>query len=206
MLETQLLLFRPAAIAQATFAEALQEALPANAGLAIVLPENALPALAHVAGRDPEVPDALVTLSAGQDATAIVALADTARSSAFTGLRHSILPGKDAIRLFFGLRRLPRLTRKEFQDYWLNHHADIGRRLIPPYTYHQIHAVTEDHAEQTAGVAASSYDGIVEVHFPDVEAFVRQLSRAEIAVEALEDEKNFIDHSRSAFWAFREIV
>lgn len=206
MPETQLLLFRPAATTPDNFADALQASLPANARLAIVLPENALPALAHVAGRDPEVPDALVTLSAGQDATASVALADTARSSAFTGVRHAILPGKDAIRLFFGLRRLPRLTREEFQDYWLNHHADIGRRLIPPYTYHQIHAVAEDHVEQAADLAASTYDGIVEVHFPDVEAFVRQLSRAEITVEALEDEKNFIDHSRSAFWAFREVA
>ncbi|MES2301907.1 MAG: EthD domain-containing protein, partial [Pseudomonadota bacterium] len=100
------------------------------------------------------------------------------------------------------------LTRAAFHDYWLNRHAQIGRRLIPPFTYHQLHAdaALTQRAATTSGLTPSDYDGIVEVHFPDTDALIRQLSRTEVAQEALEDEKNFIDHARSRFWAFREDV
>ncbi|MCH7628013.1 MAG: EthD domain-containing protein [Proteobacteria bacterium] len=206
-LERHLLLFRPAGMDEAAFEAGLLAALPTGATLALALPDSALPALAHAAGRDAQVPDALVRLPDGADAAALIALSDAQRGSALAGTRHAVLSGGDAIRLFFGLRRLPNLTRAALHDYWLNHHAQIGRRLIPPYTYHQIHAdeaATGALAAQ-ADLAASTYDGMVEVHFPDVDAFVRQLSRADVATEALEDEKNFIDHSRSQFWAFREV-
>lgn len=205
--ERHLLLFRPAGVDEATFENALLAMLPPGATLAVALPESALPALAHAAGRDVQVPDALVRLPDGADATALGALSDVQRGSAFAGTRHAVLPGSDRIRLFFGLRRLPRLTRADFHEYWLNRHAQIGRRLIPPYTYHQIHADEDATAALAtqAGLAASTYDGMVEVHFPDVDAFVRQLSRADVAAEALEDEKNFIDHACSQFWAFREV-
>jgi hypothetical protein len=104
----------------------------------------------------------------------------------------------------FALARLPRLTLDEFHDYWLNRHAALGRRLIPPYTYHQLHAdpAASDGLASRTGLAASRFDGVVEVHFPDLQAFVRQLQRPEVAEEALADEKNFIDHSRSIFWAY----
>jgi len=46
-------------------------------------------------------------------------------------------------------------------------------------------------------------DGIAECLFPDLAAFHAQMARAEVAVEALEDEKNFIDHARSTFGLFR---
>lgn len=210
-MEVQLLLARPAGTAPAAFAGALQGALPPGATLALALPDDALPALAHVATRDSQVPDALVTLATA-DATAttataaLVALADPARSTVVAGIRHAVLPGRDAIRLFFGLRRLPALSRAAFHDYWLNRHAQIGRRLIPPYSYHQVHAdaAATGRTAAATGLAQSTYDGIVEVHFPDIAALVRQLSRAEVAVEALEDERNFIDHFRSQFWAFAE--
>lgn len=205
-METHLLLFRQEGTDATAFQTALEAALPDGAQLAIALPDDALPALAHVATRDAEVPDALVTLTGKQDAAALVALADPVRSRAFAGVRHAILPGRDTIRLFFGLRRLPALTRAAFQDYWLNHHADFGRRLIPPYSYHQIHNAAAADSVPGAALMPATYDGIVEVHFPDVAALVRQLSRADVAEGALEDEKNFIDHARSRFWAFREIA
>lgn len=203
-METLLLLFRPIGTDDATFQMGLKAALPDGAQLAMALPDDALPALAHVATRDAEVPDAVATLTEAQDAAALLALADPVRSRLFTGIRHAILPGRNTIRLFFGLRRLPALSRAAFQNYWLNHHADIGRRLIPPYTYHQIHNAAG--SEAVANPMAATYDGIVEVHFPDIAALVSQLSRSDVAVEALEDEKNFIDHARSRFWAFREIA
>lgn len=200
--ETHLLLFAPEGADLAAWGAALRQALPQGATLALALPAEALPSLAHAAGRDPEVPDALVRLPEGADAAALVALSDADRSEVFKGIRHAVLPGGNAIRLFFGLRRLDRLSRAEFQDYWLNRHAEFGRRLIPPYTYHQIHACD---GPGSAALGGSTFDGIVEVHFPDVAALVRQLSRSEVAEEALADERNFIDHARSRFWAFAEV-
>jgi hypothetical protein len=182
-----------------------------GAQLATLLPESALPKLAHAAGVSPELPDAIVTLPTGtRDLTAAIApmirYADASRSRILAVRRYPILPGRDSIRLVFALRRLERLSAAEFYDYWLNRHADYGRRLIPPYTYHQLHAdpVATQRGAAAAGLLASDYDGVVEVHFPDLEAFTAQLSRPEVAEGALADERNFIDHARSVFWAYRE--
>lgn len=187
--------------------------------LATLLPAEALPGLAHVAGLDPALPDAIVTLRgpgdellrAAQRVTqALSAQVDRQRASLLATRRHAILPGRDAIRLFFGLRRLERLSRAQFQDYWLNVHAHLGRRLIPPYTYHQLHALDDPDQALSAALATATgwpvatFDGVVEVHFPDLPAFVAQLSRREVAEEALADERNFIDHARSLFWAYAE--
>lgn len=204
--EIHLLLYRKPEQAAEAFAAAMRAALPPGATLALAVPDDALPSLAHAAARSPEVPDALVLLPDGTDTTALVSTSDASRASTVAAMRHSILPGRDTIRLFFGLRRLPHLSQTAFHDYWLNRHAKIGRRLIPPYSYHQLHADTA--ATDAAALATSlppiDLDGIVEVHFPDIDSFVRQLSRKEVAEEALADERNFIDHSRSFFWAFAE--
>ena len=204
-----LLLARRKNVTAEAFESALEGALPAGAELATVMPGDALPALAHAADAAADLPDALVTLDQSDTLDFLAnidAVLDRAASSVLAVERHAILPGRAPVRLFFGLRRLERLTHAGFCDYWLNRHAQIGRRLIPPYTYHQMHgqeALTAI-AAQITGLAASTFDGVVEVHFPDVDAFVRQLSRKDVAAEALEDEKNFIDHARSRFWAYRE--
>lgn len=190
---------------------ALEAVLPRGTQLAMRLPADALPSLAHAGGMAADLPEALVTCRVEEAGAIVAALGDDidrTRSGVLAFTRHAVLPGADGIRLYFGLRRLERLSLEEFQDYWLNHHADYGRRLIPPYTYHQLHAdpqATATLARET-GLAASTLDGVVEVHFPDVEALVRQLSRADVAEGALADERNFIDHARSRFWAYRERV
>lgn len=204
--EIHLLLYRKPEQTAEAFTGAMRAALPPGATLALALPDDALPSLAHAAARSAEVPDALVLLPNGADTAALVSASDGSRACTVAALRHAILPGHDAIRLFFGLRRLPHLGRAAFHDYWLNRHAMIGRRLIPPYSYHQLHAdeAATDAAAGATAIPPIDLDGIVEVHFPDIDAFVRQLSRKEVAEEALEDERNFIDHSRSFFWAFAE--
>ncbi|KHK89903.1 hypothetical protein LK12_18540 [Novosphingobium malaysiense] len=189
----------------------LMSALPDGGQLATCMPADALPALAHAGGMAPDLPEALVTCRLQEAPAFLSAIADdldNAASSVLAFRRHAILPGRDAVRLYFGLRRLARLTQDAFQDYWLNHHADYGRRLIPPYSYHQLHTASSETNElaQGTGLAASTLDGVVEVHFPDIEALVRQLSREDVAKGALEDERNFIDHSRSQFWAYREHI
>ena len=176
------------------------------------LPDDALPALAHADGPDPSLPDFILSLGEAGEAADVrqvlaplLPLIDPARSTLAAFDRHVILEGRDRIRLFFGLRRLPTLTLDEFHDYWLHRHADYGRRMIPPYSYHQLHArpARAEALAAASGLAASTLDGGVEVDFPDIEARVRQRYRPDVAEEALADERRFIDHGRSMIWGYR---
>lgn len=55
--------------------------------------------------------------------------------------------------------------------------------MIPPYSYHQLHADPACAQELAAagGLPPSDLDGVVEFDFPDVEAFIRQLSKPDVA-------------------------
>ena len=58
------------------------------------------------------------------------------------------------LKLTFCLRRLPNLTLAAFQDYWLNNHGPLVRRLQPALgmvRYVQLHRLEGDLA---AGIAA----------------------------------------------------
>lgn len=187
---------------------------PLQTELATAVARDELADVPHLAASEGPAWDLIVTLRGDENtlADALPRFAamlppsiDRGRSAVAAGVRHSILPGTGPVRLFFGLRRLARLTQDAFHDYWLNVHADFGRRLIPPYTYHQVHVYAEASAAAAAasGLPDPGLDGIVEVHFPDVPAFVAQLSRPEVSVDALADERNFIDHARSVFHVYR---
>lgn len=178
--------------------------------LALLLPDLAVVAPVHsaasAAGRRQW--DAILTVR-GDIADGIAALGsiddllheviDREQSACFAGYRHTILEATGSIRLTYALGRLANLTLAQFQDHWLNVHADIGRRLLPPYSYHQIHARVDWalRTSESLGLRSSGFDGIVECHFPDVQAFKVQLSRPDVSDEALADERNFIDHARS---------
>ncbi len=129
---------------------------------------------------------------------------DPSRSSAVVGDRLQILPGQGPVRIYYGLRRLQTLTREDFQHYWLHHHADIGRQLIPPYSYIQSHTDTDQTTAfaERCRLPASTLDGVVTVHFPDLAACQRQLARDDVGDIAIEDERRFIDHERVEFGIF----
>lgn len=121
--------------------------------------------------------------------------------------RLEILPGSGSIRIHYGLHSLPNMSRTAFQDYWLNTHADIGRQLIPPYSYFQSHADDELTARlvEICGLKAATFDGIVTVHFPNMEACQAQLSRTDVGEIAIEDERRFIDHNHVEFGVYEVI-
>jgi hypothetical protein len=162
-------------------------------------------------GSQEPLPDLIVSLRAANLETLLQPIARLAAklaphiksdtSHVFGAQRHEILAGWGPVRIYYGIRRLPDMTRAAFQAYWLGHHAEVGRRLIPPYSYVQSHADAEIAAAASAasGLAATSLDGIVTVHFPDLAAAQRQLADERVATEALEDEARFIDHSRVQF-------
>lgn len=162
----------------------------------------------------PDLPEVVLSLhgddaaqtqdAAGALLSAVRGDVDPSRSSALVCDRLQILPGQEPVRIYYGLRRLQALTREEFQHYWLHHHADVGRQLIPPYSYFQSHTDTDQTTSFAArcGLPVSTLDGVVAVHFPDLAACQRQLARDDVGDIAIEDERRFIDHERVEFGIF----
>ena len=122
--------------------------------------------------------------------------------------------GNAVLKLTFCLRRLPRLSLEEFQDYWLNKHGPLVRRLQPALgmvRYVQVHRLDSDLADGMRRVrgAPEPYDGVAELWWESEEAF-RAARRTPEAREAgrllLEDEAKFIDLANSPLWLNREHV
>ena len=118
------------------------------------------------------------------------------------------------LKLTFCLRRLPRLSLEEFQDYWLNRHGPLVRSLQPALgmvRYVQVHRRDDELGLGMAKVrgAPEPYDGVAELWWESEGAFRTSGLTAE-GREAgrllLEDEARFIDLANSPLWLNREQV
>jgi hypothetical protein len=125
---------------------------------------------------------------------------DWARSVAIAGTEYVIFPGDRPVLLLYALRRLPSLTHDQFCDHWLQRHAEFARPTQAERGYRQLHADPGWSADVAvaAGVGLSDLDGVAEASYGDMDDFLAVMARPEIAADAMEDEKRFIDHSRSA--------
>jgi uncharacterized protein (TIGR02118 family) len=118
------------------------------------------------------------------------------------------------IKLVFCLRRLPHLSRPEFQRYWLESHGPLVRRLAPALgmkRYVQVHTVTSAFSEAMSRHrgAPEDFDGVAELWWDSVDDFARPGTTKEgrdAGRQLLEDEKRFIDLSRSPIWFGEEHV
>jgi hypothetical protein len=130
------------------------------------------------------------------------------RSAAVAGTEHTFVEGSQPLRIVMGLRRLETLTSPAFHDYWLNTHGELGRKVPGSQGYRQFHADAEASARlaAAAGVAVDDFEGVAEAYFTDMDAFMAVMSRPEIVEPLLEDERRFIDHSRSAIGLFRTVL
>jgi uncharacterized protein (TIGR02118 family) len=129
------------------------------------------------------------------------------------GLDRSELSGrKTMVKLTFCLRRLPHLSREEFQSYWLGTHAALVRSHAAAL---RIHGYVQLHTETTrlndllrAGRGGpEEYDGVAELWWSSLEELAEAMSTPEgtaAGAALLEDEKRFIDLERSPLWLGEE--
>ncbi|MCW5892246.1 MAG: EthD domain-containing protein [bacterium] len=116
------------------------------------------------------------------------------------------------IKLVFCLRRLPHLSRAEFQRYWLHQHGPLVRAhatALRVRRYVQLH--TAD-TPLNAAIAASrgapaEYDGVAELWWESADDLAAALASPEGragSLALLEDERRFIDLARSPLWLAEE--
>ena len=116
------------------------------------------------------------------------------------------------IKFVMCLTRHPSLTREEFGDYWKNKHGPFfmtNADLMGAKKYVQSHTLDtpiNESFRKSRGMLAE-YDGIAEVWFESEEALIEGMSSPEgqkLGAALLEDEGNFIDHSRSSAFIVEE--
>lgn len=111
--------------------------------------------------------------------------------------------------------RNPKMSRAEFQDYWKNSHGPFFMKFVDVHKASKyVQSLTID-TPINQGLIDSrgmrqEYDGVAEVYFDSVEAFMTAMSSEEgqkLGAELLTDENKFIDHSKStAFFVEEHVV
>ena len=116
------------------------------------------------------------------------------------------------IKLVYCLRRLPHLSREEFQRYWRQTHGPLVReraQALRIRRYVQVHTLespTNDALRRSRG-GLEPYDGVAELWYEsadDLAAAAASPEGRKAGEELLEDERRFIDMERSALWIARE--
>lgn len=120
------------------------------------------------------------------------------------------------IKLSFCLRRLPHLSREEFQRYWFDTHGPLVRKhaeALRIQRYVQTHTLLGDAADSMRATRGGppGYDGVAELWWnseEDIAAALTLPGGTEAGRILLEDERKFIDLANSPlFWAReREII
>ena len=109
------------------------------------------------------------------------------------------------MKLVFCLRRLPSLTREEFQRYWLERHGPLVRshaQALGIRRYVQTHTLggPTNAVLQASRGGPDEYDGVAELWWDGPEALAAATATPEgraAGAALLEDERRFIDLARS---------
>ncbi len=114
------------------------------------------------------------------------------------------------IRFNYFLRRSPGMPLEDFQNYWLSTHGPLVAKHASSLRirrYIQAHVRPDDPLgqmlQQTYGTQGEPYDGVAELWWKSPADLYEAMTTAEAqqaSKELLEDERNFIDFSRSALW------
>ena len=118
------------------------------------------------------------------------------------------------IKFVMCIHRHPDMSREEFQDYWLNKHGPFfqaNAQAMRARKYVQSHTIDtpiNQELRNSRGMQAEC-DGIAEVWFESEQDLIEGMSSPEgqeLGAALLEDEGNFIDHSRSSAFLVEEHV
>jgi uncharacterized protein (TIGR02118 family) len=116
------------------------------------------------------------------------------------------------IKFIYCLRRLPRLSREEFQRYWRETHGPLVRshagtlRIRRYVQVHTLHSPINDALRESKGTL-EPYDGVAELWWDSAEDLGTAAASPEgqkAAQALLEDERRFIDLQGSAVWIGEE--
>ena len=116
------------------------------------------------------------------------------------------------IKFVMCIRRHPDMTREQFQDYWLNKHGPFFMKntetmRVKKYVQsHTIDTPLNEGLRDSRGMLPE-YDGVAEVWFESEQDLTEAMSSPEgqkLSSALLEDEGNFIDHSKSSAFIVRE--
>jgi uncharacterized protein (TIGR02118 family) len=116
------------------------------------------------------------------------------------------------VKLVFCVRRLPQLSREDFQKYWRDRHGPLVRESAAALgirRYVQVHTLTTPVNDRLRGGrgAPEAFDGVAELWFDSVEALAAAGGTPEgraAGKRLLEDERRFIDLARSPLWLAEE--
>ena len=116
------------------------------------------------------------------------------------------------IKFVMCLTQKPGMSREEFKDYWMNKHGPFfmsNADVMGAKIYVQSHTVDTPLNEdlRTSRGMLPEYDGVAEVWFESEQALVEGMSSPEgqqLGVALLEDEGNFVDHSKSSAFIVEE--
>lgn len=102
------------------------------------------------------------------------------------------------VKLVYCITRKPGLTDEEFFNYWENVHGPIGAR-IPG-----LRKLVQSRRISVLGDSRrSDFDGMAELWFDDMQALLAARQSLEWKAST-EDEVNFIDHSKVAYFVTEE--
>ena len=117
------------------------------------------------------------------------------------------------VKLLFCARRLPHLSRAEFQKYWHENHGQLVKKYANALgirRYVQVHTLdhpVQDALRQSRG-GPEAYDGVAELWWDNLDSITGAATRdpkwQEASLALLEDEKRFIDLANSPLFVGTE--
>jgi hypothetical protein len=131
-----------------------------------------------------------------------------AQSVVLAGTEHVLAPGEDACQFLVVLAPLPSLSQEAFHTYWLEHHARVVRPGRSGRGYRQFHADPDASRiiGQAIGLSTRGFEGTATGYVPDLATFRTALGDAQRLAPILEDERRFIDHTRTAIGLYEELA